>query len=156
MPRCEQRQTKAAYLTVLRGWNTTQHSTCVSTIQITRVRNDMSKEMMTSLASQHTKEGYCGYLLALSNNKPTCWCFSFHGLGHWLPKIPFPGLTHYHCYMGSNWAIHSKRKPRNFPPKHGVNCSSVSVMSGCEKPQTLTTSHLFGTDGLTECNTFLC
>lgn len=61
-----------------------------------------------------------------SNNRPTCWWYSFQGLGYWFSKIPFPELTHFLCYMGSNWAIHSRRrKPWNFPPKHRANWSSV-------------------------------
>lgn len=142
-------------------YNPSQHM-CVSTVQITSpVRDDMSKGMMTSLASLHMmkkRRDVVDLMVIYSppaTTGPPVGCFSFHGLGHWLSKIPFPGLTHYHCYMGSNGAIHSRRKPWNFPPKHTVNCSSVSVMSACEKSQTLTTSHLFKTDGLTESDT-LC
>lgn len=52
------------------------------------------------------------YLLHRNNKGPTC--YSFWVLGNRISKIPFPGLTHFLWYMGSNCAIHSLRKPWNF------------------------------------------
>lgn len=52
------------------------------------------------------------YLLNHNNKGPTC--SSFWILGNRISKIPFPGLTHFLWYMGSNCAIHSLRKPWNF------------------------------------------
>lgn len=74
------------------------------------------------------KDRYCGsagYLLAPSNNRPTCWYYNFWGLGSWSSKIPFPELTHFLCYMGSKWAIYIRRKPWNVPGKHRTKWSSL-------------------------------
>lgn len=53
------------------------------------------------------------------------------------------------CYMESNWAIISRKKPRNFPPKHRKIWSSLHVWpQDGQRVETLTTSDLFNTDVL--------
>lgn len=52
------------------------------------------------------------HLLNHKNKRPTC--YSFGGLGNRISKIPFPRLTHFLWYMGSNCVIYSLRKPWNF------------------------------------------